>query len=715
MSLDPPAAPSPDWSAPLGRVGLGAGLWLVACAACAAESAAEAPAPVEAIADLPAITVQAGQLPQRELRVPAALQRVDAATLARVPGGDVADALADVPGVVALNRNNHAQDLQLSMRGFGARAAFGVRGIRLLADGIPLTTPDGQGQVTSLALSSAERLEVLTGPLAQLHGNAAGGVIQTFTREAAATPELRAGIGLGRDGLRRTDWQLARRFGATQSVGLVADLATFETEGWRAHSAARRRQFNTVLTWDVHDQTRLRLIANALDAPLAQDPAGLTAAQWAADPRQAGSQTVARNARKRVSQETLGAVLTQGLGDGLTLEARAYGGQRRNLQHQAASSWVGLQRGFGGLGLQLTGEQSHAAGWPVDWTVGLAWDRSSERRQAGATLAGDASGPLTRHERNVAANTDAFVQAHWQLAERWQLLTGARHSTVRLASRDHWPADGDGSGRIRFRATNPVLGLAWLARADLNLYLSWGRGLETPTLAEVAYRLDGTQVSPAFNTDLGAARSRQWELGAKWHPDRDTRVNLALFHIATRDELVAARSAGGRTAYVNAGQTQRQGLELAARHRLSPHWDAALALTLMRARYGSADTGPSGTALPGIPRRQASLQLRWRQHPQTRSSAALRGTELQLDWLGRAALWADDANRARVAGYGLVHARLQHGFSVGRTELVAHAAIDNLLNKRYVGSVIVNQAAGQYLEPGLPRGWQLGLQARVPF
>ena len=233
------------------------------------------------------VVVTVGRLEQERFDAPASVDSVDAQTIlnsgARV---NLSSALDGVPGVVSLNRNNYAQDLQISIRGFGARSTFGLRGIRLIIDDIPATTPDGQGQSSSVSLTSADRIEVLRGPLAQLYGNSSGGVIRSFTRAPTAEPEASAELYTGSYGLLRSDWQASGRLG---NFGAVADLSTFRTDGWRDNSAARREQFNTVMSWTPSQDTRLRVIANVFNMPLAQDPLGLTAAQLAARPSQAGT------------------------------------------------------------------------------------------------------------------------------------------------------------------------------------------------------------------------------------------------------------------------------------------------------------------------------------------------------------------------------------------------------------------------------------------
>ncbi|MFZ3160653.1 MAG: TonB-dependent receptor plug domain-containing protein [Rhodoferax sp.] len=233
------------------------------------------------------VVVSASRASQRSFDAPAAIQSVDRATIEGAGAQvNLSESLNRVPGLTILSRQNYAQDLQVSIRGFGARSAFGIRGIRLLVDGIPATTPDGQGQGSSISLTSTERMEVLRGPLAQMYGNSSGGVIQAFTRDAPATPELLAAAYTGSFGLRRTDWQYAGRVGR---YGLVADYSTFDIDGFRDNSRTERKQFNGKLSFDANEATRVNVVFNRFDMPPAQDPAGLTQAQMEADPTQAPS------------------------------------------------------------------------------------------------------------------------------------------------------------------------------------------------------------------------------------------------------------------------------------------------------------------------------------------------------------------------------------------------------------------------------------------
>jgi iron complex outermembrane receptor protein len=670
------------------------------------------------------VMVQSGRLEQKQFDAPASVFAIDADTIRNSgPQVNISDVLNRAPGVVALNRNNYAQDVQISIRGFGARSAFGVRGIRLITDGIPASMPDGQGQTSTISMTSADRVEVLTGPLAQLYGNASGGVIQTFTREAGDKPEAQVSLYTGSFGMQRTDWQISQRSG---NVGLVADYSTFSIDGYRQQSDAERKQLNSVITVDAKPDTRFKFIVNIFDMPQAKDALGLTAPQLATDPSQAGTNAIARNTRKTVKQEQVGAVAEHRVNSDLKLQARIYGGTRTNLQYQATNAWTGLERRFEGLGLQANGKASVWNGQQVTWVVGMDFDHAQEQRQAGAASAGEKSGALNRNELNEATNKDYFAQANWSIGERLTLTTGARQSNVTLKSRDDMSSGVDGSGSVTYKATSPVLGLTWHAQDNLNLYINQGKGFETPTMVEAAYSRDSNNnFIEKFNPNLQASRSKHLELGTKWLPSTSTRIDAAWFQIDTTNEIVAALASNGKTAYDNAAQTKRDGFELALRNQHTANWRTQASATVMNATYqgGSATFSPTyGNSLPAIPKHQLFASLQWSEKgfAQAGQKPTL-GMEAGLDVIHRSSMWANDANTATTADYALapsytmLNARIRQRYQVGAARIEAFMGIDNLTNKDTVSSVIINQFSKQYFEPGLPRSWVIGVQSQIPL
>jgi iron complex outermembrane receptor protein len=676
------------------------------------------------------VVVSVSRAEQRSFDAPAAIDSVDRATIeAAGPQVNLSESLNRVPGLTILNRQNYAQDLQLSIRGFGARSAFGIRGIRLLVDGIPATTPDGQAQGSTVSLTSAERIEVLRGPLALLYGNSAGGVIQAFTREAPAQPEFSVQYHAGSWDMRRSDWQYAGRIGGVDGVGLVADYSTFSTDGFRSNSRTERNQFNGKLSWSAGADTQLGLVFNAFDMPLAQDPLGLTATQLAQDPTQAGTNAEARRTRKIVSQNQLGGTVTHALDAQRSLSARLYLGTRDNLQYQTGApsstgAWVALKRFYDGLGLQYNA-QSRWGSAPVRWVLGYDFDRSREYREGGAAALGEKT-TTTRSEDNQAENSDVYAQATALVAAQWSLTAGLRHSTVRMRSEDYYLSDGNGSGSVSYSAASPVLGLTWHASDTLNVYANYGRGFETPTLAEMAYALSGATVVNTFNTTLNAASSQHQELGLKWAGAR-WRLDATLFAVRTSDEIVVAASTGGNTTFKNAPGTSRQGLELAARGQLAAHWRGTLAATAIDATYTerfctsttctAANTVQAGNKMPGIPQHYVFAELLWAQRPLQDGLRLLPwGWQAGAELVNAGRLYANDLNTASADGYTVLNLKASHGWALsGKGLLVVYARLDNVSDQRYVGSVIVNQTSGQFYEPAPGYNWTLGARLTLPL
>jgi iron complex outermembrane receptor protein len=677
-----------------------------------------------ATTDLKEVVVQSGRIEQKQFDAPGSVYAIDAQTIQNSgPQVNITDVLNRVPGVVALNRNNYAQDVQISIRGFGSRAAFGLRGIRLITDGIPASLPDGQGQASTVSMTSADRMEVLTGPLAQLYGNASGGVIQTFTREAGETPEAQVAMYAGSFGMTRTDWQISQRSG---NVGLVADYSTFAIEGYRTNSDTRRQQLNSVITVDAKPDTRFKFIINVFDMPYAKDALGLTVAQLAANASQAGTNALTTRTRKSVKQEQVGMVAEHIVDSDLKLQGRVYGGTRSNLQYQSSSLWTGLERQFEGLGLQASGKAHVFDAQRMNWVVGVDIDHAQEQRQGGATSIGEKTGALTRNELNEASNRDYFAQANWSVGERYTLTTGARQSNVTLKSRDDMTTGVDGSGSVTYKATSPVLGLTWHAQDNLNLYINQGKGFETPTMAEAAYSRDSSNnFIEKFNPNLLASRSKHLELGSKWLPTPSTRLDVAWFQIDTENEIVSALSSNGKTAYANAAQTKREGFEFALRTQHNAHWRSQASATFMSATYeaGTASYSPkNGNSLPAIPKRQLFTSLQWSEKGfSAAGQKPTLGLEAGIDLISRSSMWANDTNSATSADYALapgfsqLNARVRQRYQVGPARVEAFVGVDNLTNKDSISSVIVNQSSKQYFEPGLPRSWVVGVQSQIPL
>ena len=638
------------------------------------------------------------------------------------PGNSVSEALGAVPGLAARERQNLAQDAQLSIRGFGARSTFGVRGLRLYADGIPATMPDGQGQVSHFSLAGAERIEVMRGPFSALYGNSSGGVVQIWSADGEAPARGHVQASLGRDQA-RTVSASARGGGARAGYALAASV--FDTDGWREHSAARRESLNARLYAELGQDGRLELVANHFASPYAQDPLGLTGAQVQEDPRQATAAASLFNTRKSVRQDQAGVRYLQPLGRGHGLEAMAYGGSRTieqflplpvTAQANPLNSGGNIDLGNDYAGGDLRWNwQGTAAGRDLRLTLGASADRQRQHRRGYENFVGErlgVRGALRRDERNRVGNADRFAQAWWRFADDWSLLAGVRHSRVRFRSEDRYVTDAnpDDSGRVAYAGTMPVLGLAHAPSSRWRWYLSSGRGFETPTFNELGYRADG---GAGLALDLAPATSRNLELGGKWRGAGGASVEAALFRADTDDELAVARNVGGRSSYRNVGRARRQGFELGASLPLSDRWRLELAWTWLDATFrdgfpvctGSGCTDPSvlvaaGTRIPGTARGQAFARVEWRP----------RAWAFALEGVGTGEVTANDAGTERAPGYAIASLEAAREWRAAAGALRAFVRVDNLFDRAYVGSVIVNEGNGRYYEPGPGRGVLAGIR-----
>ena len=307
-------------------------------------------------------------------------------------------------------------------------------------------------------------------------------------------------------------------------------------------------------------------------------------------------------------------------------------------------------------------------------------------------------GALRRNERDTVWDFDQYAQASWHLSPRWSLSGGLRHSSVHFVVDDRYITAGnpDDSGRRNYAVTTPVAGVLYRAGRNWHLYASWGHGFETPTFNELGYRSDG---GSGLNLGLKAARSDNFELGSKWRWASDNSVELAWFQADTRNELAVDSNTDGRTTYRNRGRARRSGVEAELQLSLAPRWQAHLAYTWLDARFAQPVEGTTGTRIAGVPRSALDASLRW---------GGNRGWHAQLQLSAIGAVVADDANSARAPGYALVDASLGYVIDDAGMQIAPFLRLDNLFDRRYIGSVIVNESTGRYFEPGPGRALYVG-------
>jgi iron complex outermembrane recepter protein len=665
----------------------------------------------------PSIVVTATRSERNSFDLPVSIDRIDPEAIREGrPMINLSESLPRVPGVVVQNRQNYAQDLQISSRGFGARTAFGVRGVRLYADGIPATSPDGQGQTSNFDLGSAERIEVMRGPFSVLYGNASGGVIQILTEDGPAEPTLTLDGASGSYGTNRA----ALKFGgASGTLNYLGGASHFRTDGYRDHSAAEKDLGNAKLKLTLGEDTRLALILNAVRLP-AQDPAGLSRAQFEQDPRQVNPTVIQFDTRKNVVQDQLGGTLEHRLSTSDRLRIAAYGGSRQveqflgiplAAQAPATSSGgvVNLDRFYYGLDLRWV-RASELAGGPFAFTMGTEYDNQKERRRGYINNNG-VVGALKRDEDDTVRGTAVYAQADWKLAPDWSLSAGVRRSEISFRSTDYFivGTNPDDSGSIKFKNTSPAAGVVYSVAPSLNLYGNVGRGFETPTFAELAYRSDG---ATGLNFDLRPSTSVNAELGAKAYLADRRRVTFAVFRIDTKNEIVVDTAAGGRTTFRNAGRTERDGAELSWQARALDALDLLAALSYVDARYrdeftSSGVTTSAGNHVPGVPRRTLYGEARWAPFGRGFSTA------FELRYSDR--IYTSDTNVESADSYAVANWRIAFEQRASDWRVSEFLRVENLFDKNYIGSVIIGDANGRFFEPAPRRNLIVGISGTFTF
>jgi len=682
---------------------------VLACAVARGASAAAA-----SDSNLDVVTVTATRVAMSSYDIPAAISTVSGAQLRNdALGVNLADDIASVPGLLARNRNNYAQDQQVSIRGFGANSTFGIRGVRVYQDGIPATGPDGQGQVSQFNLDSAERVEILRGPFSALYGNSSGGVIQIFTADGKGPPQLRVGVAYGSFGAFRAG---ANFSGSQGPLAYNLDVTHFSIDGFRSHSSAKNDSINAKIGYTLNDANKLTLVTNVVARPDAMDPLGLTPAQFNADPQSTDAAAGQYKTRKSLQQQQGGLIYDLAISAAQSVRVLGYLGHRIVQQFlsipastqgspTSAGGVVALNRNFGGADARWSW-QGLLAGQPITWVVGAAYDRQNELRRGynnfiGSTLG--VQGALRRNENDIVDDIDEYAQGTWDFAPLWSLMLGVRHSDVQFRADDHFitATNPNDSGSTSYGATSPVAGLTFKAQSWLHLYASYGQGFQTPLGSELAYKPDG---SSGLNFGLQPARNTTTELGAKVAASPDLSAEAAIFHALTHDEIVVDTNIGGRSTYQNSKRTRRQGAELSLDYRFAPQWHAQLAYTYIEANYidayltcvaapcaRPASLVPAWNRLPGVPKNNAFASVRWGEDPGLHAS-------VNVQYVGNVP--TNDLNTVAAPAYTVVGADTGYGVELQHYRVNGFLRINNLLNRRYVGSVIVDDSNSRYFEPG---------------
>ena len=647
-----------------------------------ASPASAAPESIERIA------VSTGPLPVSWLQSPAALSVQPLNPTLQT------DALALLQGIAGLQvdvRSNLAQDSRLSLRGFGSRSSFGVRGLRMTLDGIPLTTPDGQTQPSALFTADLAAVSVLKGPFAALYGNAAGGVVAFDSKptEPGLLQLQQQHSSTMRQQLLRVDSD----FGALM-------LQQTDFQGIRPHNRAERQAALWKHQWQLGDDIRLNARFDWSRDPRLDDPGALTLSEWQTNPLQTSALASRFDSHKSTRQQQAGiSVQSSDWQFSSYLTSRQIN-QFLTQSGEAISSSGGIVQLFRQMaGLQW--QQQHQ--WQaLAWQWGLSHEQSRDERQGYVNQFGQA-GALRRDDRSDSRSQDATLRLSYPLTPSLSLFAGGRLAFLKFSSQDYFvvPGNPDDSGDKSQQGHAHALGFSYALTDELSWHASTGRGFESPTLTEMAYQRNGS----GLNLQLEPAQNRQWDSGLKWlrqeHNGERSLLQFDAFFLTSSNELVVDISSGGRTVFKNAAGTRRKGTELTMQRRWSSGWQAEYSYSYLDAVYDNPSDPSHGLQLPGVASNQHALRLSFAPGEHWFAAAGYRR-------LSRVAV--DDRHAQFAPGYGLFD--LQTGWSgqAGAMQWRVDLSAQNLTDEQYVGAVVVNQNSGRSFEPGIPRQLSAGIQ-----
>jgi iron complex outermembrane receptor protein len=620
--------------------------------------------------------------------------------------------LLALPGVSVANRNNPTQDPRISIRGFGARSAFGVRGVRVVRDGIPLTLPDGQTPIDYLDLESVGRIEVIRGSAGSLYGNAAGGVVDVRTIDPPSDVVAGRVTGYGGSyGLKR--W--AGSAGGTSGiVRYQGDVSRTEQDGFRRY-ARQQSTGGTGRAIVAGSLGELALTYTGYDTPTAQNPGALTATEMRLDPRQADPAQVRKGARKAVTQSQIGLVATRRSASGLEISATAHYGWR-TLDNPLTFAVVDVDRTTAGAAARITAPV-RALGLEHRLSAGVDAQFQDDDRlnfsncnfipplaapTANCPVLGTERGVRTLDQRERVSGIGPFVRDEIAFAERYRLTLGARADVVKFRVDDNLIAgtNPDDSGERTLHAVSPLVGFVARVGTLHSAYANVSTAFETPTATELANKPDG---SAGINPSLDPQYATTAEVGMKGALMGRVRYDASLFATRVKDELIPFEVPGGagRRYFRNAGATRRRGAELGL--------SAALGMTTVGMSYSYSDffftdyvvgaSDLSDSRIPGVPNQQLSGYATW----------SWRGFFATLEGQTAGGMFMDDANTLRSPSWEVANARVGGRWTVGTLSLAPVVAVSNLFDRAYAGSIVINAAAGRYFEPSPGRTVYAGM------
>jgi iron complex outermembrane receptor protein len=643
-------------------------------------------------------------------------------------GANLSEIAPRIPGVVINYRSTAAQELSISTRGFGARSQFGVKGIRIYADGIPLNSADGQGQAGSINIDTLGQIEFMRGPFSALYGNSSGGVVQAFTRDGAKDPTITVGAS---SGTWNTNKQSITYEGQAGPVNYILNAYQFVSDGYREHSQHRRDNFNGKISYQFSPDTKFTFVGNYMDQPYTKDPQALTPTQYATNSRSQGTNgdgetASSLNARLYRVNSYGGIIIDHNLTEKDSLRFMAYSGSRSNLQYLTTSAASEIIRDTEGFDFRWS-RKDLFLNKPLNFTAGLAYDSMEDIRSrysysgTGVYIPLKTTSTSNRREKQSAFSVDQYLQASYEPTDRLLVIAGLRHSRVNIKNEDLYFGDCSGvitaacnsTGQVTYTNTSPVGGITFKVTPLLNLYANYGRGFETPTFSETTYSNAQTGAGP--NLSMLPTKSKNYEIGLKAFITSNTRINLALFKVDSKNEIVVMDNKTGtsQNRYDSIANTERKGIEFSLDSRLPYNFNFYQAYTYLDSEFKNSFVSSGGVSvaagnrLAGVYKNTAYTELSWK-YPALNFSSAIENIYYS-DVNG----FDSNAAANKAEAFSIVNLRASLKQSYNNWNFSEFVRADNIFDEKYVGNVRVNNSAT--FEPGAPRNYTVGITSSYTF
>ena len=617
-------------------------------------------------------------------------------------GLTLGESLRSVPGLFIMNDENFAQDIRISIRGFGSRSAFGIRGIKLFVDGFPQTTADGQSQVDNINLSFIKSAEVMRGSSSSIYGNASGGVIQLFTDPYPNKRQVKSSYSSGSFGYRNFLSSIANGANAHK---YFLKLSYKKYDGFRDHSEMNTFNINMKSSFELNKSSTLNVHYNFVNSPISNDPGSLNKDQVVENRRSARVQNIEYQSGEKVLQHRLGISYKLKFSARQRLDIISFYTKRvfSNKLPFEGGGQVDLNRSFWGMSAKY-GINNYLFSNPVSTIIGVDISYQHDMRLRFNNLRGE-RGSKVFDQLESFRNSAFYFQQTYLLNEKINVIWGSRWDNDKIESIDYYLSDGSGSGFTSLINTSPFIGLAYRVDKRMSVYTNFSNHYDTPTLNELSNDPDSLSIG-GFNSKLNPQISKSFEIGSKGHVNDYFYYDIAWFNSKIDNEITSFELEGspGKTFYRNVGKTQKEGIEMSLSARVGKNVTIDLGYTYSQFKFANFvknTTNLKGNRQPGIPQNILNSNIYYL-NPN--------GYFMIAEFIRYGTIYLNDLNDQETNSYSILNLRVGNEYKIFATRFKVHVGVNNVLNTNYFSNLRMNAWGGRFYEPAPPASVHTGAE-----